>query len=89
MALGRPGVVTILQATGLSLSIPLMLVLIPKWHIQGAAVALLASTIARLIFVFLGYRFFLKAPLPDLRPRLSDFEELWAIWHRRSATKAA
>jgi O-antigen/teichoic acid export membrane protein len=89
MAVGRPGVVTILQATGLSLSIPLMLVLIPRWHIEGAATALLASTIARFIFVILGFRFFLKAPLPDLRPRLSDFEELRSIFHRRSAASAA
>jgi O-antigen/teichoic acid export membrane protein len=86
MALGRPGIVTLLQATGLSLSVPLMLILMPKWHILGAAVALLTSTVARLIFVFAGFRFFLKAPLPDLMPRLSDFEELRAIFRwRRTA----
>ncbi|QNI32246.1 oligosaccharide flippase family protein [Alloacidobacterium dinghuense] len=89
MALGRPGIVTFLQGTGLSLSIPLMLVLIPRWHILGAVVALLASTIARLIFVFLGFRLFLKAPLPDLMPRLRDFEELRAMFRRRRAAEAA
>jgi O-antigen/teichoic acid export membrane protein len=89
MALSRPGIVTSLQAIGLSLSIPLMLILIPKWHIQGAAVALLISTIARLIFVFSGFRFFLKAPLPDLRPRLSDFDELLAVFRRRRTASVA
>jgi hypothetical protein len=64
-------------------------VLIPRWHIEGAATALLASTIARFIFVMLGFRFFLKAPLPDLRPRVSDFEELLSIFHRRSAERVA
>ena len=44
MALDRPGVVTMLQATGLSLSIPLMFVLIPRLGIYGAAISLLTST---------------------------------------------
>lgn len=79
MALGRPGVVTVLQAVGLSLSVPLMLVLIPRWGIQGAAVSLLVSTVARLVFVLIGYRLFLHTPLPDLRPRWSDIEELCSI----------
>jgi len=87
MALGRPGVVTMLQGTGLSLSVPLMLILIPRWHIDGAAVALLVSTVARLVFVFLGFRFFLKVRPPDLRPRLSDFEELRGILQRRSVAR--
>ncbi len=77
MALGRPGVVTVLQATGLSLSVPLMLILIPRWGIYGAAVSLLASTIARLIFVIAAYRFFLKIDSPSLIPNRDDMKLLW------------
>jgi O-antigen/teichoic acid export membrane protein len=78
MALGRPGVVTVLQATGLSLSVPLMLVLIPRWGIYGAAVSLLASTVARLIFVIAAYRVFLKIHSPSLIPNRDDLKLLWS-----------
>ena len=77
MALGRPGIVTILQAVGLSFSIPLMLLLIPRWGIKGAATALLVSTLARLIFVMAGFPIFLKTRMPNLLPKSEDFELLW------------
>jgi O-antigen/teichoic acid export membrane protein len=66
MALDSPGVVTILQALGLSLSIPMMLFLIPRYGIYGAAVSLLTSTVARLLFVCVGFRVFLKTGAPRL-----------------------
>lgn len=88
MALGRPGIVTILQAVGLSLSIPLMIVLIPKWGIQGAAVSLLASTIARFVFVMAGFPIFLKTRMPSLMPRMSDFDDLRSMWRLRKAAQA-
>ena len=72
MALGRPGMVTIIQSIGLSLSIPMMLLLIPRWGINGAAAALLTATIARFLFVYFGFGFILKIRRPDLIPRLSD-----------------
>jgi O-antigen/teichoic acid export membrane protein len=76
MALDRPGVVTILQAIGLSLSIPMMLWLIPRLGIYGAAISLLASTIARLLFICVGFRVFLKTRPPDLLPKVSDVRML-------------
>jgi O-antigen/teichoic acid export membrane protein len=88
MALNRPGVVTILQAIGLSLSIPMMLVLIPRYGIYGAAVSLLISTIARLIFVFSGFRFFLKTEPPNLIPDGNDVRMLWSVisgWFQEGA----
>jgi O-antigen/teichoic acid export membrane protein len=72
MALNRPGVVTLLQATGLSLSIPMMLLLIPRYGIYGAAISLLASTCARLLFVYAGFRIFLKVEAPRILPGRSD-----------------
>jgi O-antigen/teichoic acid export membrane protein len=79
MALDRPGVVTILEAIGLSLSIPMMLVLIPRYGIYGAAISLLTSTVARLIFVYAGFRWFLKTKPPSLLPDGNDLRLLWSM----------
>ena len=89
MALNRPGVVTILQALGLSLSIPMMLVLIPRFGIYGAAVSLLTSTIARLIFVCVGFRVFLKMKPPGLVPRTDDIKMLLGAWPGSRLERAA
>jgi O-antigen/teichoic acid export membrane protein len=89
MALNRPGVVTILQAIGLSLSVPMMLVLIPRYGIYGAAVSLLTSTIARLIFVYIGFRVFLKTESPSLLPDGSDIRLLWSVVKKWSQERAA
>ena len=44
----------------------MMLLLIPRWGINGAAAALLTSTIARFLFVYFGFGFILKIRRPDL-----------------------
>ena len=85
MAMGRPGIVTILQATGLSLSLPLMLVFIPRYGVSGAASALLLSTIARFVLLFTGFRFFLKHTPPDIRPRAADLRQILALVQRSPA----
>jgi O-antigen/teichoic acid export membrane protein len=72
MALGRPGIITGLQVTGLALTIPLMLVLVPRFGIAGAGAALLCSTIARLIFVVTSFPLFLKMRVPHLLPKVED-----------------
>lgn len=76
MALGRPGVVTMLQGVGLSLSIPLMLWFIPRYGIYGAAVSLLLSTTARFLFIYTGFRRFLKIDAPKMVPTRSDINLL-------------
>jgi O-antigen/teichoic acid export membrane protein len=76
MALGRPGIVTILQAIGLSLSVPMMLLLIPRYGIYGAAVSLLTSTVARLLFIYTGFRIFLKVSPPRVLPDTQDVKLL-------------
>jgi|GraSoi2013_115cm_1033766.scaffolds.fasta_scaffold17404_1 O-antigen/teichoic acid export membrane protein len=76
MALGRPGLVTILQALGLALSIPTMLWLIPKWGVLGAATALMFSTLARFMFIYVSFRLFLKTRPPDLIPKFEDIRAL-------------
>jgi O-antigen/teichoic acid export membrane protein len=77
MALGRPGIVTVLQAIGLSFSIPMMLWLIPRFGIYGAALSLLTSTVARLLFIYAGFRIFLKTNPPRLLPGREDVELLF------------
>ena len=72
MALGRPGLVTILQALGLALSIPLMLWLIPLWGVLGAATALTLSTGARAILIYISFPVFLRTRPPSLLPRRED-----------------
>jgi O-antigen/teichoic acid export membrane protein len=72
MALSRPGVITILQAIGLLLTVPLMLVLVPRFGIEGAAFSLLLSTCARFAFVLASFSRFLDLPRPGLLPRRAD-----------------
>ena len=89
MALGRPGLVTILQAIGLALSIPLMLWLIPLWGVLGAATALTLSTAARTILIYLSFRVFLKTRPPDLIPKREDFVMLIDQVRLRMTTRNA
>jgi O-antigen/teichoic acid export membrane protein len=72
MALSRPGVITILQAIGLLFTVPLMLVLVPRFGIEGAALSLLLSTCARFAFVLNSFSRFLDLPRPGLLPRRAD-----------------
>jgi O-antigen/teichoic acid export membrane protein len=72
MALERPGVITALQVTGLILTLPLMLIFVPRMGIVGAGLALLVSTTARLLFVLASYPFFLNTPVPHIFPKVED-----------------
>ncbi len=72
MALSRPGVITTLQAIGLLLTVPLMLVLVPRFGIEGAALSLLLSTCARFAFVLASFSRFLGLPHPGLLPRRAE-----------------
>jgi O-antigen/teichoic acid export membrane protein len=76
MALNHPGTVSVLQGIGLVLSVPFMLVLIPRFGITGAAMALLLSTIARLVFICFGFPKYLKLPVPNLLVNKQDFQFL-------------
>src|SRR5450755_488295 len=76
MALGRPGVITALQVTGLLLAIPLVMVLTPRYGIVGAGLALLLSTSTRLICVLLCFPLFLKMRVPDILPKWQDISSI-------------
>lgn len=66
MALGRPGIVTMLQGLGLALSVPLMLVLIPRYGLLGAGLALAISAAVRLLLMMLCFPWLLNERSPKL-----------------------
>ncbi|WP_340006963.1 oligosaccharide flippase family protein [Paenibacillus sp. FSL K6-0276] len=66
MALGKPKFVSMLQGFGLILVIPLLFLLIPKYGLLGAGVAMLSSAVLRFLFIILNIRFNLKVKLPRL-----------------------
>jgi len=71
------------------LSIPMMLWLIPRYGIYGAAVSLLVSTTARLIFVTAGFRVFLKISPPAMLPGWTDVRTLLGAVHSMVRERAA
>jgi len=66
MALGKPKFVSLLQGFGLILVIPLLFLLIPKYGLLGAGVAMLSSAVLRFLFIILNIRFNLKVKLPRM-----------------------
>ena len=78
MATGRPGVVTAMQAAGLATAVPVMLVLIPRLGLPGAAVALVISTTLRLGLVLVCYPLILHHGVPRLYLNARDLRELRA-----------
>jgi len=85
MAAGKPGVVSILQGTGLALAIPLMFVFIPSYGVAGAALALLCSTLTRLILVTIAVPRLLHLPLPRLFPGSADVRYLVSLLNGNAA----
>ena len=76
LALGKPGIVTALQAIGLALSFPLMLVLIPRFGLLGAGVSLLASTLLRFAFTLASFPWLLHTGPPNLWLTRGDIASL-------------
>jgi O-antigen/teichoic acid export membrane protein len=77
MSTGRPGIVTILQTLGIATTVPLMLFLIPRFGINGAAYALLISTALRLCLVLISYPMFLHQEIPRLLIDSADVRYLY------------
>jgi O-antigen/teichoic acid export membrane protein len=79
MALGRPGLVTLLQGVGLSISVPLLLVLVPPYGLEGAGLALLISATLRLVLALVSFPLILQMRIPRLWLTRTD---IYAIFHR-------
>ena len=76
MALDRPGVVTILQSSGLVFSIPLLIILVPRFGVIGASCALLTSSVVRLLLTLISFPLILKLRPPSLLPSAHDLSLL-------------
>jgi O-antigen/teichoic acid export membrane protein len=72
MALDRPGLVTVLQGFGLAVAVPTLLFFLPRYGLMGAAIALLISTVSRLVFLLIAYRVILKRSIPNLIVTAAD-----------------
>ncbi|MBD2843957.1 oligosaccharide flippase family protein [Paenibacillus sp. IB182496] len=62
MATGRPGTLTLIQASMVVLNVPLLLLLIPPFGIAGAGLALLLTSIIRFIAILVLYNRLLHVP---------------------------
>jgi len=66
MAVGRPGMVTILQIMGLALNVPLLLVLVPRYGLEGVGSSLLITAAVRFVMVLACFPLILKVRVPRL-----------------------
>ena len=73
MALGRPGLMTVVQAAGLSAGLLVMAVLIPRFGVLGAGIALALSSSVRFVTTLSCFRPLLKTSAPAIFPRREDF----------------
>jgi O-antigen/teichoic acid export membrane protein len=76
MALGRPGFVTFLQSIGLVLSIPLLIVLVPRWGVVGAGYSLLIASVMRMILAQVSFRRVLGYRAPGLMPKVAELRTM-------------
>jgi O-antigen/teichoic acid export membrane protein len=84
IALGRPGIVTLLQAAGFGLSTSLLLWLAPRFGAAGAAACMLAAALTKLICIIACYKAVLGLPLSELRFRRDDFAWLRGAFRHRA-----
>lgn len=76
LALNRPGVITVIQATSLPVLALAMAILVPRWGIDGAALGLLVSTLYRALATYCGFKGLLRVPAPRLWPDLKESRDL-------------
>jgi enterobacterial common antigen flippase len=78
MAVGRPGVVTVLNSAQFALCIPLALVLLPQYQTIGVSAAMLTGTTFRLILIIASYSLVLGLPRPRLILSHADLRFIYA-----------
>lgn len=79
MASDKPGMVSIMQGIGVALTVPLLLVLVPRYGLMGAGSAVLISTAIRFTFAMASFPITLGTRPPRLWPRWDDFSALIRI----------
>jgi O-antigen/teichoic acid export membrane protein len=73
---GRPGVVTAIEATGVSASMIAMLLLVPTFGIDGAACSVLLASSLRLICVVVSLPYIMRVRLPRLFLNTADLASI-------------
>jgi O-antigen/teichoic acid export membrane protein len=72
MSTGNPGFASVAQVVSFIAAVGLLLLLLPRFGAEGAAAALLISTVLRLLVLWAGIRFRLSLKLPRLLLVRSD-----------------
>ena len=80
MAVGRPGALTVVEAISVLVTVPLLLVLIPLYGLEGAGWSLLISTVFRLVCLLAGYPLLLKVHPPGLIATKKDIDFLRQVF---------
>lgn len=66
LALNRPGLVTLQYGSGLIVAVPMLLLLAPTWGVEGAAAALLAASVVRLVCTYWCFTGIMKIAAPNV-----------------------
>ncbi len=77
LAMGRPGILTIVEGCGLAATVLLLAFLVPRLGLIGAGIALLCSMLIRLTFIVASFPLVLKKSPPSLWPRWEDVLSFW------------
>jgi O-antigen/teichoic acid export membrane protein len=78
LALNKPGAIAVQQTAGLTITLLLLVVWSQRHGLYGAAVALLAGAIVRLILALVMFRFGLNLPMPKIMCEVvPSVTELW------------
>jgi O-antigen/teichoic acid export membrane protein len=72
MASNHPGTITLQQITGLAATLPLLIILIPRFGVMGAAVAVLSSTVLRCVFMAVSFPAVFRRRVPSVIPSIED-----------------
>ena len=78
LSVGRPGVITILQVASFLVGAAMIVVLVPRLGMQGAALGLLAGSLVRLIVIAACYPVVLRVTVPRLWLNGADLRRLLA-----------
>lgn len=86
MAVGKPFIVTVSQAIGVLLVIPLMYYLVPEYGVIGAGWALLLPAVIRLLFVVVAFEWKFRFSLSALIPGPDDIRWITSKLRNRKST---
>ena len=76
LSIGRPGVVTVLQVASFLAGAMMIVLLVPRLGIEGAALGLLAGSLVRLVVIAASYPAVLRVTVPRLWLNGADLRRL-------------